>query len=63
MLATFTNPKIYYEIPDLVTLPKLPHIMYSHVIFFGQPVGGLHTGPKHVVLYYTSLLTVILFSS
>jgi len=63
MLATFTNPKIYYEIPDLVTLPKLPHILYSHVIFFGQPDGGLYTGLKHVVLYYISLLTVILLSS
>ena len=63
MLATFTNPTFYDVITDLVTLPKLPHILYSYLIFIGQPDDGLHTGPKHVVSYYISLLTVILFSS
>ena len=63
MLATFTNPTIYDVIPDLVTLPKLPHILYSNLIFYGQPDDSLYTGPKHVVLYYISLLTVLLFFS
>ena len=31
--------------------------------FFGQPDDGLHTGPKHVVVYYTLLLIVILLCS
>ena len=28
--------------------------------FFGQPDDGLHTGPKHVFVYYISLLIVIM---
>ena len=31
--------------------------------FFRQPDDGLHTGPKHVVVYYILLLTVILLCS
>jgi len=31
--------------------------------FSGQPDDGLHTGPKHVVVYYISLLiiTIVVF--
>jgi len=32
MLATFTNPTIYGVRRDLVPLPKLPHILCSHLI-------------------------------
>jgi len=32
MLATFTNPTISDVRRDLVTLPKLPQILYSHLI-------------------------------
>jgi len=32
MLAIFTNPTIYDVRRDLVHLPKLPHILYSHLI-------------------------------
>jgi len=32
MLATFTNPAIYDVRRDLVPLPKLPHILCSHLI-------------------------------
>ena len=31
--------------------------------FFRQPDDGLHTGPKHVVVYYILLLIVILLFS
>ena len=31
--------------------------------FSGQPDDGLHTGPKHVVVYYISLLIIILLCS
>ena len=49
MLATFTNPTIYDVRRDLVPLPKLPHILYSHLTSsFGQPDDCLHTGLKHV---------------
>ena len=27
--------------------------------FFGQPDDGVHKGPKHVVVYYISLLIVM----
>jgi len=30
--ATFTNPTIYDVRGDLVPLPKLPHILYSHLV-------------------------------
>ena len=66
-MTTFTNPTIYDVRRDLVSLPKLPHILCSHLIssfkFFGQPDDGLHTGPKHVVVYNILLLTVILLCS
>jgi len=32
MLATFTDPTIYDVRRDLVPLPKLPHILCSHLI-------------------------------
>ena len=32
------------------------HTVWSLNKFFGQPDDGLHTGPKHVVVYYISLL-------
>jgi len=32
MLATFTNPTIYYVRRDLVPVPKLPRILCSHLI-------------------------------
>jgi len=32
MLATFTNPTIYDVRRDLIPDPKLPHILYSHLI-------------------------------
>jgi len=32
MLATFTDPTIYDARRDLVPLPKLPHILCSHLI-------------------------------
>ena len=32
-------------------------------VVVGQPDDGLHTGPKHVVVYYVSLLIVILLCS
>ena len=32
MLANFTNPTIYGVRRDLVPLPKLPHILCSHLI-------------------------------
>jgi len=32
MLATFTNPMIYDVRRDLIPLPKLPQILYSHLI-------------------------------
>jgi len=32
-------------------------------LFFGQPGDGLHTGPKHVVVYYISLLIIIMLCS
>jgi len=35
----------------------------GHHKFFGQPDDGLHTGPKHIVVYYILLLIVILLSS
>jgi len=31
-ISTFTNPTIYDVRRDLVPLPKLPHILYSHLI-------------------------------
>jgi len=31
-ISTFTNPTIYVVRLDLVPLPKLPHILYSHLI-------------------------------
>jgi len=39
------------------------HTVLSLNKFFGQPDDGLHTGPKHVVVYYISLLIIMLFSS
>ena len=60
MLATFANPTIYDVRRDLVPHPKLPQSLNK---FFGQPDDGLHTGPKHVVLYYISLLIAILLCS
>ena len=39
------------------------HSAYSLNKFFGQPDDGLHTGSKHVVVYYILLLTVILLCS
>jgi len=32
MLAIFTNPTIYDVRRDLVPLPKLPRILYSHLV-------------------------------
>jgi len=32
MLATFINPTIYDVRRDLVLLPKLPHILCSHLV-------------------------------
>ena len=58
MLATFTDPTMCDVRRDLDPLPKLPHVLYSHLIsFFGQPDDGPHTGPKHVVVYYISIAT------
>ena len=31
-ISTFTNPTIYDVRGELVLLPKLPHILYSHLI-------------------------------
>ena len=35
----------------------------SALYVFGQPDDGLHTGPKHVVVYYILLPIVILLCS
>jgi len=45
---------------DLVPPPKsTTHIVYS-LKFSGQPDDDLYTVPKHVVLYYISLLIIII---
>ena len=38
-------------------------ISKSSKYYTGQPDNGLHRGPKHVVVYYVSLLIVILLCS
>ena len=53
--------------PNIVTFTKssktTTHIVQSLNKFFEQPGEGLHTGPKHVVVYYILLLIVILLCS
>jgi hypothetical protein len=61
MLITFTNPTIYDVRRDLVPLPKLPHMLCSPLKSYLENVMmALHTGPKHVVVFYILLLIVIL---
>jgi len=51
---------------DLVLCPILRRgLQYCGSLnkFLGQPDDGLHTGPKHVVVYYILLLIVILLCS
>ena len=60
MKVTFTNPTIYDVRPDLVPLPKITtQTVQSLNKFFGQPDDGLHTGQKHVVVYY--IIIIIMF--
>ena len=62
MLTSFTNPTICDVRGDLAPFQNY----HSYCVvnkFFGQPDDGLHTGPKHVVLYYILLLIVILLCS
>jgi len=41
------------------------YVVHHQIVnkFFGQPDDGLHTGPKYVIVYYISLLSVILLCS
>jgi len=59
MLATCTNPTTRSRPPPTIST----HTVWSLNKFFGQPDDGLHTGPKHVVVYYILLLIVILLCS
>ena len=45
---------------DLVPPRPKKYHTYCIVTFSGQPDDGLHTGPKHVVVYYISLLITII---
>jgi len=63
MLATFTNPTIYDENKILSLFQNYHTYCVVTYKFFGQPDDDLHTGLKHVVVYYILLLTVILLCS
>jgi len=64
IISTFTNPTIYVVRRDLIPLPKLPHILYSHLISsLDNLMMATYTGPKHVVVYYILLLIITLLCS
>jgi len=63
-ISPFTNPMTDDLRRDIVSLPKFTtHTVLSLNKFFGQSDDGLRTGPKHVVVYYISLLILILLCS
>ena len=64
IISTFTNPTIYDVRQDLVPLPKLPHILYSHLISSLDNLMMAYIQGRNMYLYITfcQLIVILLCS-
>jgi len=62
MLTTLTNPTIYDVKRDLVSLPKLPHILYSHLISSSDNLMMAYRAETYgCILYIATICNIVVF--
>lgn len=61
MLTTFTNPMIYDIRQDLIPLPKLQHILYSHLVSSLDNLTMAYIQGRNTYLYLATNCNIVVF--